>query len=471
MSSLSFFTRFLTRRFGKREIIGLSMADDETGNPFVDRMRRLDSEAKVGIEGTHEQSVEELRKLNTKRVHELVEENNRRIALIESTQKMLVTDALETTSRISPEMIGDAGEISFISEAFSWYGEKGIPSFNIPGDLLVCTRKRSHSYRTQMNIKGGSSRAHDIFGGGIFKRSFYAPDGKKVYESENGKSSYGDGSPNMTGMVFAKNFYPVAYLSNRGVEIIELGTEGGVLPPVLLKNTPGSMVDISPNGKIVCTYGRGRLRLWSLRTKECYREIFLGIDDLLKFSPDGEFIAVTNNNEVSLIHPLDGSIIKSQEFNFKTRKCSIVCIAFHPSRPIMAVGGGVLRSSAPTNATRRGEVILWDTREKKKITEFEGLEAPVSHLDFSPDGTTLAVAFTNQQIHLLDVDSGERTVLNNPPTEPIISLQFNPSGINQLEGFDVMMSGIKRMIKASDLKLTTKNHIDFTLSWERRVQL
>ena len=446
------------------------MADGETGNPFVDRMRRLDSEAMVGIEGTHEQSVKHLRKLNAQRVDELVEENTRRLALIESTREMLVKDALEATSRISSEMIGDAGEISFVSEAFSWYGEKGISSFNIPGDLLVCTRKRSHSYRTQMNIKGGSSRAHDIFGGSPFKRSFYAPNGKKFYESENGLSSYSEDRPNMTGMVFAKNFFPLAYISIRGVEIIELGTEGGVLPPVLLKDTPGSMVDISPNGKIVSTYARGRLRLWSLRTKECYREIALGIDDLLKFSPDGEFIAVSNNNEVSLIHPLDASVIKSQEFNFKTRKCSITCIAFHPSRPIMAVGGGVPKT-APTYISRRGEVILWDTREKKKIMEFEILEAPVSHLDFSPDGTTLAVGFTNQQIHLFDVESGERTELNDPPNEAILSLQFNPSGINQLEGFDVMMSGIHRMIKASDLKLTTNNHIDFRLTWERRVQL
>ena len=50
------------------------MADGETGNPFVDRMRRLDSEAMVGIEGTHEQSVKHLRKLNAQRVDELVEE-------------------------------------------------------------------------------------------------------------------------------------------------------------------------------------------------------------------------------------------------------------------------------------------------------------------------------------------------------------------------------------------------------------
>ena len=61
------------------------MADGETGNPFVDRMRRLDSEAMVGIEGTYEQSVKHLRKLNAQRVDELVEENTRRLALIEST--------------------------------------------------------------------------------------------------------------------------------------------------------------------------------------------------------------------------------------------------------------------------------------------------------------------------------------------------------------------------------------------------
>jgi len=120
------------RRFRKEEGFGDAMADDESINPFVARMRQLDSEAMGEIERGHEQSVKELRDLNAQRVKEIIDQNTQRLALIKTTHDILLNDALEAADRILPKEIRDVGEISFTSEAFAWYGEVGFSEFNIP---------------------------------------------------------------------------------------------------------------------------------------------------------------------------------------------------------------------------------------------------------------------------------------------------------------------------------------------------
>jgi len=457
------------RRFRKEEGLGDAMADDESINPFVARMRQLDSEAMGEIERGHEQSVKELRDLNAQRVKEIIDQNTQRLALIKTTHDILLNDALEAAGRILPKEIRDVGEISFTSEAFAWYGEVGFSEFNIPGDLLVCTESRSYSYRTKLNTRVGSSDTTILPDGSKkFKRSFFAPNGNKIYESQEGFSTFPDSGKKRAGMVFSKNFYPLAYITEGHVEIVERDSEGEKTAPQILDGTKGMGVrnlEISPNGKTVYTLQEGNKRLlWSLRTKKSYKEI-VAPSYRHKYSPDGEFIVGYTDREIIIIHPLDGTHTEHR-FRFEWGD-TISSIAFHPSRQIIAVG--CTKQARPN----RGEVFLWDIKTKENIRAFGSLEGPVHHLDFSPDGTILAVnnGKSHSRILLLDVESGKQEGLNSCPREPILSLQFDPSGINRLEGFDVMMAEIHKKIEESGLKLHTKNHIDFKLTWERRVQL
>ena len=55
-------------------------------------------------------------------------------------------------------------------------------------------------------------------------------------------------------------------------------------------------------------------------------------------------------------------------------------LAFHPQHGTFATGGG------------DGLVCIWDAAAKKRITQLPSFGAPVSALEFSPDGALLAIA-------------------------------------------------------------------------------
>lgn len=90
------------------------------------------------------------------------------------------------------------------------------------------------------------------------------------------------------------------------------------------------------------------------------------------------------------------------------------------SKPVRAVAVSPLDNSIVSGGDD-GLICLWRT-EKKVLAECEG---PVSALAFSPNGSLLALA-SESEVHLLDVQSREATLLGQVGNQP--SLVFSPGG-------------------------------------------
>jgi WD40 repeat protein len=451
------------------------MAEGDVSNPFVDRMRQLESRAMDNIEGSHEQNVQKLQESNVQRVKELGEQNDQRIALIERTREIIMKDALDALNTLSPEMLGDAGEASFASEAFAWCGEEGVSSLRVPGDLVVATGQYLSYYRTPINQKVWEIGARGIFGATAeINEVQFLPDGRLFCDGTWGGqpvgrfiTSVGLEEKNEKGLVFGRDLNVMAYFREDGVHIVQGDASGDYSSPHVLKATKNvKLMALSPHETTLCTFDEGgnTFRLWSIRTKECFKEFKLegGKVQKMNFSPDGNFILAVRKMDIVRIDPLK-STYTIHTICLDTGEEEITSASFHPSRPLLALGiKGIYSSSG-------GSVKFWDTKEHtfETISFERGPEA----MDFSPDGSTLAVGSLGEGIFLLDLESKIRTKLNDSPKAKIRSLKFNPLGYHKLEGFDTMMEEVQRMIEESGLTLSTKNHIDFTLKWDRRIQL
>lgn len=115
----------------------------------------------------------------------------------------------------------------------------------------------------------------------------------------------------------------------------------------------------------------------------------------LRFSPDGNFLAVSGNREI-LLHHADGSGLAMRLQGGAERILSIV---FSADSKLMAAGGGT--------PAQFGEVQWWDPREGKLLRTVRVSSDTVFGASLSPDGTKVAVGCVDNTVRAFETATGK----------------------------------------------------------------
>lgn len=185
-------------------------------------------------------------------------------------------------------------------------------------------------------------------------------------------------------------------------------------------------VDISPDGPLLA-FGSpdGRLELYTLPDGQ--RRLSLGSPDAdpqsvyrVRFSPDGtQFVALSLDNQARVWSVDDGAVVATLPHPQR-----VLAAAFSPDGTRIATGDEV------------GVVRLWSAADGQRQASYRLTADPrdfqIYDLAFSPDGQHLAAAWQENQVWVLDVNTGELAGTVGRHRGAIYSVAFSPDGLRIL---------------------------------------
>jgi WD40 repeat protein len=115
----------------------------------------------------------------------------------------------------------------------------------------------------------------------------------------------------------------------------------------------------------------------------------------LRFSPDGQTLAVSGNREV-LLHRADGSGLVKRLAGKADR---ILSIAFSADGGLMIAGGGT--------PARFGEIQIWEPREGRLLRTAEATNDTVFGASLSPDASKVAVGCADNTVRAFETATGK----------------------------------------------------------------
>jgi WD40 repeat protein len=115
----------------------------------------------------------------------------------------------------------------------------------------------------------------------------------------------------------------------------------------------------------------------------------------LRFSPDGQTLAVSGNREI-LLHRADGSGLVRRLSGKADR---ILSIAFSSDGNLMIAGGGT--------PARFGEIQFWDPHEGKLLRVAEATSDTLFGASLSPDASKVAVGCADNTVRAFDTATGK----------------------------------------------------------------
>jgi WD40 repeat protein len=115
----------------------------------------------------------------------------------------------------------------------------------------------------------------------------------------------------------------------------------------------------------------------------------------LRFSPDGEMLAVSGNREV-LLHRADGSGLMKR---LPGKADRILSIAFSADGNLMIAGGGT--------PARFGEIQFWEPREGKLLRVAAATSDTVFGASLSPDASKVAVGCADNTVRAFETATGK----------------------------------------------------------------
>jgi WD40 repeat protein len=167
---------------------------------------------------------------------------------------------------------------------------------------------------------------------------------------------------------------------------------------------------------------RSTLFLW--RTRDGRRE--RGLDGqaapitVLAFNPGSTLLASAGlrSADVWLWTVPDGEPLLLPD---AVNGCSVEALAFHPHRPLLAIGG--IDWLAPRGA--EGRLVLWDLPARKPLALLPGGTCSVS---FHPSGRYLAAATLTRSIVVWDVDSLQQAAELTGPLDTVTCVAYSADG-------------------------------------------
>src|SRR5262245_4104497 len=115
----------------------------------------------------------------------------------------------------------------------------------------------------------------------------------------------------------------------------------------------------------------------------------------LRFSPDGQMLAVSGNREV-LLHRADGNGLLKR---LPGRADRILSIAFSADGSLMIAGGGT--------PARFGEIQFWDPREGRLLRTTEATNDTLFGASLSPDASKVAVGCAVNTVRAFETTTGK----------------------------------------------------------------
>ncbi len=175
-------------------------------------------------------------------------------------------------------------------------------------------------------------------------------------------------------------------------------------------------VDFSPDGTLLASASE-EVKVWDIDTGEAATfslgDGFSGLRGSVDFSPDGTKLAAISADGVTLLEVATGSAVS--------------LATGHPygSRAVALSPDGTMLATAAKNV----EVHLWDVATGSVNAMLRGHTVRVNSVEFSPDGTTLASSGSDRTIKLWDVATGAEVATLEAAGSAWVSVaSFSPDG-------------------------------------------
>lgn len=136
----------------------------------------------------------------------------------------------------------------------------------------------------------------------------------------------------------------------------------------------------------------------------------------VKFSPEGNVLAVGGYGQVRLIDPVSEKVLAtlSGHANF------VRSLAFSPDGKLLAAAGGPPQIG--------GEIKIWDVRSHQLVKTMEGHKDCIYSIAWSPDGKLIASGSYDKMVKLWDVSTGKEVLNLQDHIDAVFAVAFSPDG-------------------------------------------
>lgn len=196
---------------------------------------------------------------------------------------------------------------------------------------------------------------------------------------------------------------------NSGTQTITLRGEMGFL----------DTLRFSPDGTVLAmTHSAAKeIRLWSAQSESNRQYLVPGFAPIA-FSPDSSKIAFANEANTVTISNIQGILNEQAEpaITLKGHRAPITDIEFSPE--------GLLVATASEDST----ISLWDAVTGQELNILLGHTAPINSLAFTPDGSLLASGSDDRTLRIWDITTGDTLAILNGHNAQVEDVAFSLDG-------------------------------------------
>ena len=446
---------------------------DDGSNPFLNRRRKLEQDADdLVIKLASDEEKERLRLQKELQEH------------LDQAKSILLEDIDIALSIIPPLLIKKAGSTSFDSEAFAWFYDKEKPLV-LDGDGILASGSHdrtirlwnAHTGEHLRTLKGHIAYVASVAfspGGKILASGSY-DNTIRLWNTHTGEHlrTLEGHLGSVRSVAFSSDGKTLASgCEERRIRLWNAHT-GKHLRTLEGHKKAVYSVSFSPDGKSLASISEDRtIRLWNAHTGESLRTLkgHLGAVMSVAFSPDGKTLASGSEDKTirfwnthtgkclrTLGNPPRALGINPNPRTLLGHEETVYTVAFSPDGNYLASGSG--------DKTIR----LWNAHTGKHLKTLEGHIGYVASVAFFPAGNYIASGSGDKTIRLWNTHTGEhlRTLEGHEGHSFSIAIPSDWSGLEVFTNkhLGAIYSHMCHLVAEADFKLSTKDGIEFTITW------